>query len=463
MAPGEPSGSRGSPPGDPSQLLGFHGQPLSLDPVLFSPADRGRTRQRSGPPAHAADGSGSGFLMRGPACLADGGQAALGFAGASRIPRSSSAPPGRMELQAAGESSDQVLAQLQRTQQELQRQRAEQEQWAAAAQQLLRAHGHALPQATSPPGSQQQRRRELPPLPSPPNQQRRPASVDLKPSHDLCQAFASLQADLGVIEQQQHNWEARRVAHQSALAQEQAQWETRRAAEQWSWDMRRQAEEQAWRQARRQQEEAWLDKRRQEEREWTEKRRREDAEQRDKRQRAEQQWLLECQRAQQQLQQQQRAAAAPPQSQLYGKPALGLQQGKPPASYSGGSGSGSSGGSTGLPPPPLPAVMEGDSMQLDLLTFDSLDFMEMARELGLASPLPSLELMPADLQNVQLVQQGGLGTLGALGHPASVPQPFSPLPVQQPVGTAPGQQQAAGLGQQAQRAQRGATSPPASY
>jgi hypothetical protein len=71
--------------------------------------------------------------------------------------------------------------------------------------------------------------------------------------------------------------------------------------------------------------------------------------------------------------------------------------------------------------------------------------------------------MPADLQNVQLVQQGGLGTLGALGHPASVPQPFSPLPVQQPVGTAPGQQQAAGLGQQAQRAQRGATSPPASY
>lgn len=86
---------------------------------------------------------------------------------------------------------------------------------------------------------------------------------------------------------------------------------------------------------------------------------------------------------------------------------------------------------------------------------------QMARELGLASPTPSFELLPVHLQQVQQAQQG---TLGELRSPASVPQPFSPLPVQQqPVGTAPGQPQPAGLGQQAQRAQYNATSPPASY
>lgn len=82
----------------------------------------------------------------------------------------------------------------------------------------------------------------------------------------------------------------------------------------------------------------------------------------------------------------------------------------------------------------------------------------MARELGLASPTPSFELLPVHLQQVPQ------GTLGALSNPASVPQPFSPLPVQQqPVGTAPGQPQPAGLGQQARRAPHNATSPPASY
>ena len=248
----------------------------------------------------------------------------------------------------------------------MQRQRDEQAQWAAAAQQLLRAHGHALPQATSPQDSQQQRRAELPPLPSPPGQTRRPASLDLRPGSDLCQAFASLQTDLGVIEQQQQGWEARWAAHQAALTHEQGQWEARRAAEQWSWEMRRQAEEQAWQQARRQQEEAWLDKRRQEEREWLDKRRREEQEQYEKRQRAEQQWQLECQgaqqRQQQQQQQQQQAAQRQPlpaHSQLCSKPPVSLAQGTPPATYSGsGNGSGST-GSCALPPPGLAPVMEG--------------------------------------------------------------------------------------------------------
>ena len=84
----------------------------------------------------------------------------------------------------------------------------------------------------------------------------------------------------------------------------------------------------------------------------------------------------------------------------------------------------------------------------------------MARELGLASPMPSLQLLSGDPQQAQQRQRSALG---ALRNPGCVPQPFSPLPVQQAVGSAPGQPLAAGLGQQAQRAQRAAGSPPASF
>ncbi len=414
QAPGAPSGSLGSAHGNAAQLLGFQEQLLATEQLPYTAGERGRSRQRSAPAAdsgmHPSDALGNGFL----------GGSQLGSAGyaiGSHAPRSASAPPGRMQLGAAGGATDPALAQLQRAQQELrqticfdicsmvfgvaallgclqqdalymaalvaahhscsimpfvpgpfglQRQRDEQSQWAAAAQQLLRSHGHGLPQSTSPQDPQQQ----LPPLPSLGGVPRRPASLDLQPSNDLCRTFASLQADLGVIDQRQHDWEARWAAHQAGLAQEQSQWETRRAAEQWSWEMRQQAEEQAWRQARQQQEEAWLEKRRQEEREWLDKRRREEQEQREARQRAEQQWQRECQALQLQQQQVTVEVRQLPQVGAAGRPAFALPQGKPPASYSGGgngegasgSGSGTSGsGSCGLPPPPLPAVLEGVS------------------------------------------------------------------------------------------------------
>ena len=100
-------------------MLGFQGQLLPPEQHLpYGAADRGRTRQRSGPPA---DNGSSGFANGAVACTVDGGPpAAPGFAGSSRVPRSASAPPGRMQQGPAGQADGQVLAQLQRTQQELQ-------------------------------------------------------------------------------------------------------------------------------------------------------------------------------------------------------------------------------------------------------------------------------------------------------------------------------------------------------
>lgn len=359
---------------------------------------------------------------------AGSGQAgAAAFAGGGRLQRAASAPLAKRHPGSPEEPpSDQVLARLQRTQQELQarrscfglpswpacacdagvryegwllwwssarrlcfnaphvaepcpsshapgqlqRQRAEQAEWAAAAQQLLRARGHAVPQAGPPQHAQQQQQRSgtLPPLHPQAGQQRRAASLDLQPGHDLGQAFSSLQASLGAIQQQQQGWEARRAAHQAERAQQQAQWETMRAAEQWGWEMQRQAEERAWRQAQRQQEEAWQDKRRQEEGQWLERRRGEEQAQQARQQRAQQHWQMECRAAQlpQPAAPEQRQVAAPEQRQLppvrdfYTQPPpMGMPPSSLPPQYSPSEGGGgSSGSSSAAAAPPLPAVLE---------------------------------------------------------------------------------------------------------
>lgn len=308
----------------------------------------------------------------------------------------------------------------------LQRQREEQAEWAAAAAELLRAHGHAPPAVLGradlkrlrpPPYGVQ------PPLPAPAAvQQVRPVTAVRQPSAELGKAIASLEADVGALEQ---DWEARRAAQLSAAAQERAQWEERRAAEQAEWEARRaaeqaewerqrRAEELAWRQAQQREQDAWLQQRQREERQWLEKR-----------QRADREWQL-----QRRAQQHPEAEQQPRPQALHGAesmPALPLPPFSVPVLPSGSTASSHSGGSrSGNGAPPLPPVLEGkvgacgpgegpraaatallkwlqqglcpratpptpsqelgcplpprsrlqDSMSLDLLAFDSADFME---------------------------------------------------------------------------------------
>lgn len=205
QAPGGLSGSHAGPVSlEPIQLQVYERQALVNDYSPFATADRGRPNQPSVPASYLANG---GMQQAGTAAAALGGvfpgagsgqAGAAAFAGGGRLQRSASAPLAKRHPGSPEEPpSDQVLARLQRTQQELQarrscfglpswpacacdagvryegwllwwssarrlcfnaphvaepcpssyapgqlqRQRAEQAEWAAAAQQLLRACG----------------------------------------------------------------------------------------------------------------------------------------------------------------------------------------------------------------------------------------------------------------------------------------------------------------------------------